>query len=54
MAAEMVRVAAAGGAVAVPVPGALEHQESFARFADMAAGHAGPEARSLRAYFAAP
>jgi len=38
---------APGGAVAVLVPGALEHQDAFARFADMAAGHAGAEARSL-------
>jgi ubiquinone/menaquinone biosynthesis C-methylase UbiE len=44
---EMARVTAPGGAVAVLVPGALEHQDAFARFADMAARHAGAEARSL-------
>lgn len=44
---EMARVTAVGGTVAVLVPGALDHQQSFARFADMAARHAGDEARSL-------
>jgi hypothetical protein len=37
----------------VLVPGALEHQESFARFVDLAVRHAGAEARSLlTTYFA--
>jgi trans-aconitate methyltransferase len=50
---EMARVTAAGGTVAVLVPGALEHQESFSRFVDMACRHAGAQARSLlTAYFA--
>jgi ubiquinone/menaquinone biosynthesis C-methylase UbiE len=50
---EMARVTIPGGAVAVLVPGALEHQEAFARFAEMAARHAGAEARSLLStYFA--
>jgi SAM-dependent methyltransferase len=44
---EMARVTAAGGTVAVLVPGALEHQESFSRFVEMASRHAGAEARSL-------
>jgi hypothetical protein len=43
---EMARVTAPGGTVAL-VPGALEHQEAFARFADLAVRHAGEEARSL-------
>ena len=44
---EMARVAVPGGTVAVLVPGALAHQESFARFADLVAGHAGDDARAL-------
>jgi ubiquinone/menaquinone biosynthesis C-methylase UbiE len=49
---EMARVAAPGATVAMLVPGALEHQVSFSRFIDVAARHAGPEARSLlTAYF---
>ncbi len=44
---EMTRVTAAGGTVAVLVPGALEHQESFYRFVEMASRHAGADARSL-------
>ena len=50
---EMARVAAPGATVALLVPGALEHQDSFSRFIDVAVRHAGPEARSLlTAYFA--
>jgi SAM-dependent methyltransferase len=44
---EMARVAAPGGTVAVLVPGALERQASFAPFTEVAARHAGVEARSL-------
>ena len=36
-----------GGTVAVLVPGRLEHQAAFAPFVDIAARHAGAEARSL-------
>jgi hypothetical protein len=50
--AEMARVTAPGGTVALLVPGALERQASFSRFVDMAVHHAGPQARSLlTAYF---
>jgi SAM-dependent methyltransferase len=49
---EMARVAAPGATVALLVPGALEHQDSFSRFVDVAVRHAGPDARSLlTAYF---
>lgn len=44
---EMARVAAPGRTVALLVPGALERQASFAPFAEVAARHAGAEARSL-------
>jgi hypothetical protein len=44
---EMARVAAPGRTVALLVPGALERQASFAPFAEVAARHAGTEARSL-------
>jgi ubiquinone/menaquinone biosynthesis C-methylase UbiE len=44
---EMARVTASGGTVAVLVPGILEHQEAFARFADLAVSYAGDQARSL-------
>ena len=44
---EMARVTASGGIVAVLVPGALEHQEAFARFVDLAVRCAGDQARSL-------
>jgi SAM-dependent methyltransferase len=51
--AEMARVVATPGTVAIVVPGALEHQAAFAPFVDMAAGHAGPDALSLLStYFA--
>jgi SAM-dependent methyltransferase len=44
---EMARVTARGGTVGLLVPAGLDRQEAFARFADMAARHAGAEARSL-------
>ena len=44
---EMARVSTPGGTVALLVPGAHEHQQAFARFADLAVRHAGDEARSL-------
>jgi ubiquinone/menaquinone biosynthesis C-methylase UbiE len=44
---EMARVAVPGGTVAVLVPGALAHQQAFARFTDLAVHHAGEGARSL-------
>jgi ubiquinone/menaquinone biosynthesis C-methylase UbiE len=44
---EMARVAAPGGTVALLVPDALDHQQAFARFVDLAVHHAGAEARSL-------
>jgi hypothetical protein len=44
---EMTRVTTPGGTVALLVPGAHEHQQAFARFADLAVRHAGDEARSL-------
>jgi hypothetical protein len=43
----MARVTTPGGTVALLVPGAHEHQQAFARFADLAVRHAGDEARSL-------
>ncbi|MGH9118349.1 MAG: class I SAM-dependent methyltransferase [Acidimicrobiales bacterium] len=50
---EMSRVATAGGAVAVLVPGQLDEQAAYGPFVDMASRHAGPEARSLLStYFA--
>jgi SAM-dependent methyltransferase len=49
---EMARVAVPGATVALLVPGALEHQDSFSWFVDVAVRHAGPDARSLlTAYF---
>src|SRR5680860_1366749 len=45
--AEMARVVADGGTVAVVVPGVLDSQAAFAPFVAMAARHAGPEAMSL-------
>jgi ubiquinone/menaquinone biosynthesis C-methylase UbiE len=44
---EMARVTVPGGTVAVLVPGALAHQQAFARFSDLVVRHAGEEARSL-------
>ncbi|MGH9209219.1 MAG: class I SAM-dependent methyltransferase [Acidimicrobiales bacterium] len=50
---EMARVATSGGTVAVLVPSSLDAQPAYAPFVDMAARHAGAEARSLlSAYFA--
>jgi SAM-dependent methyltransferase len=50
---EMGRVAARSGTVAVLVPASLDAQPAYGPFVDMAAGHAGPEARSLlNTYFA--
>ncbi|MGH9192322.1 MAG: class I SAM-dependent methyltransferase [Acidimicrobiales bacterium] len=50
---EMGRVAAANGTVAVLVPCGLDAQPAYGPFVDMAAHHAGAEARSLlSAYFA--
>lgn len=50
---EMARVAAPGGTVAVLVPSSLDAQAAYGPFVDMAARHAGSEARSLlSAYFA--
>jgi len=50
---EMARVAAPGGTVAVLVPRSLGFQPAYGPFVDMAARHAGPEARSLLStYFA--
>jgi SAM-dependent methyltransferase len=49
---EMARVTKPGGRVAVLVPSVLDAQEAYRPFVDMAAGHAGPEARNLlSAYF---
>jgi ubiquinone/menaquinone biosynthesis C-methylase UbiE len=45
--AEMGRVCTVGGAIAVAVPGNLAEQPAYGPFVDMAARHAGPEARSL-------
>jgi ubiquinone/menaquinone biosynthesis C-methylase UbiE len=51
--AEMRRVLAPGGTVAVAVPGRLEASTAYARFVDVAVRHAGPEARELlSSYFA--
>jgi trans-aconitate methyltransferase len=44
---EMTRVTTAGGTVAVLVPSALDAQEAYGPFVEMAAEHAGSEARSL-------
>ena len=44
---EMGRVAKQGGTVGLLVPGELERQVAFAPFLDIAARHAGSEARSL-------
>jgi SAM-dependent methyltransferase len=50
---EMARVAAPAGTVAVLVPAGLDAQPAYGPFVDMAARHAGPEARSLlNTYFA--
>lgn len=50
---EMARVATPQGTVAVLVPAALDVQPAYGPFVDMAAHHAGPEARSLlSSYFA--
>jgi predicted O-methyltransferase YrrM len=50
---EMGRVAARSGTVAVLVPASLGAQPAYGPFVDMAARHAGPEARSLlNTYFA--
>lgn len=50
---EMARVARPGGTVAVLVPSSLDAQPAYGPFVAMAAGHAGPEARSLLgSYFA--
>ena len=50
---EMARVVAPGGTVAVLVPSSLDAQPAYGPFVDMAARHAGREARSLlSSYFA--
>mgnify|MGYP003403111014 FL=1 len=50
---EMARVTAPGGTVAVVVPSSLDAQPAYGPFVDMAAQHAGREARSLLStYFA--
>jgi len=50
---EMARVAARSGTVAVLVPASLDVQPAYGPFVDMAARHAGSEARSLlTTYFA--
>lgn len=50
---EMARVAAPGGTVAILVPSSLDAQPAYGPFVDMAARHAGSEARSLLStYFA--
>ena len=50
---EMARVAPPGGTVAVLVPSSVDAQPAYGPFVDMAARHAGPEARSLLStYFA--
>ncbi len=50
---EMARVVAPGGAVAILVPSSLDAQPAYGPFVDMAARHAGGEARSLlSSYFA--
>jgi SAM-dependent methyltransferase len=49
---EMARATKPGGRVAVLVPSALDAQDAYRPFVDMAADHAGPEARNLlSAYF---
>ena len=51
--AEMRRVLAPGGTVAVAVPGRLEASTAYARFVEVTVRHAGPEAHDLLAgYFA--
>ena len=50
---EMARVVTAGGTVAFSVPSRLDAQPAYAPFVEMAARHAGPEAKNLLgAYFA--
>jgi ubiquinone/menaquinone biosynthesis C-methylase UbiE len=50
---EMARVVTAAGTVAFSVPSRLDAQPAYAPFVEMAARHAGPEAKSLLgAYFA--
>jgi ubiquinone/menaquinone biosynthesis C-methylase UbiE len=50
---ELARVAAPGGTVAVLVPSGLDAQPAYGPFVDMAATHAGADARSLLStYFA--
>jgi ubiquinone/menaquinone biosynthesis C-methylase UbiE len=49
--AEMARVAAPGGTVAISVPAALADQEAWAPFVAMATRHVGPAADLLTAYF---
>jgi len=50
---EMARVAAPNGTVAVLVPAGLDAQPAYGPFVDVAARHAGPQARSLLdTYFA--
>lgn len=50
---EMARVAAPGGTVAVLVPSSLDAQPAYGPFVEMAARHAGADARSLLStYFA--
>ena len=50
---EMVRVTMPGGSVGVLVPSSLDAQPAYKPFVEMAARHAGPEARSLLStYFA--
>ncbi|MGH9154410.1 MAG: class I SAM-dependent methyltransferase [Acidimicrobiales bacterium] len=44
---EMARVLTPGGTVAALVPSSLDAQPAYGPFVDMAAQHAGPEARSL-------
>lgn len=49
--AELARVTRTGGRVAVVVPAGLEAQPAYRRFVDVAARHAGDEARSLLAAY---
>lgn len=49
--AEMARVVRTGGTVAVDVPASLDVQPAYRAFVDIAARHAGPEARSLLATY---
>jgi SAM-dependent methyltransferase len=44
---EMARVTRPGGTVAIAVPAALEDQPAYGPFVEVAAQHAGPEARVL-------